>query len=216
MTKVDLDLYPPNFRPNPSSSSLPPPPSPEDEFEFEIPDAKNYEKQMVKKLDSNTLMAMKKLAYYVATVGLSFEESCELVRYEPEEVNTLIQSHPYIGRYLRLKEIEFKKDLLKILSLQAKDNKNEKWAEWMLRSRFPEEFGTPKQRNSGSSEDEVTKSLTAMLHTIRKDGQGNTLVEEKKMLRMINNGNGLATDELADETKAKAKEVKALVFEALK
>jgi len=190
-----------------------------DEFELEIPDSKNYEKQMLKSLPAQTLLAMKKLAYYIATVGLSFEDSCELIRYEPEEVRELIKTKPAIGRYLRLKEIELKKDLLKIISLQAKEQKNDKWAEWVLRSRYPEEFGTSKQKNTGNENDDVMKSLTAMMQTIRRDANGNMLVEEKRITQVLGNNKnpkiGAGLRDLGDKDLTEAKEAKKLIFSAL-
>jgi len=190
-----------------------------DEFELEIPDSKNYEKQMLKSLPAQTLLAMKKLAYYIATVGLSFEDSCELIRYEPEEVRELIKTKPAIGRYLRLKEIELKKDLLKIISLQAKEQKNDKWAEWVLRSRYPEEFGTSKQKNTVNENDDVMKSLTAMMQTIRRDANGNMLVEEKRITQVLGNNKnpkiGAGLRDLGDKDLTEAKEAKKLIFSAL-
>lgn len=194
-------------------SSLPPSEAEGEGEEFSIPDDKNYEKMMIKNLKPEILSAMKRLGYYLATIGLSIDEACELVRITPDELKELLEAHPYIKKYLRLKEIELKKDLLKILSTQAKQNKNEKWAEWMLVSKYPQEFGGGKKKAGDG--DKAAELMGAMLQTVRQDNMGNTLVE-KKSLVMLNSGAGLAGNDEEATRDADIKKVKQTINDLLK
>jgi len=193
-------------------SSVPPLEADEETgVDFTIPEDRNYERLMAKSLNEHEISAMKRLGYYLATIGLPIEEACELVRITPEELKALLEKHPYVRKYLRVKEIELKKDLLKILALQAKQNKNEKWAEWMLASKYPQEFGSGKKKQV---EDEGAKMMGAMLQTIRQDNTGNTLVE-KKALVMVNNGAGLAGIDGATSEAAEIKQMKQTINDLL-
>ena len=184
----------------------------DDDYEIEIPREKNYELLITENLNPLQVNQLKKIGYYISATGLSLEDACELVRLDPEELKSLLKEHAYVGKYLRVKDIELKKNLLKIMSTQALQNKNEKWAESMLKIKYPEEYSDSKKKGG----DEATKMMGLMLETIRGGNQENTLVE-KKSLVMINTGAGMAGVEIGtEEGKNKKKAVERQVQELLK
>lgn len=103
--------------------------------------ASRYSEPMVKRF--------KRLAYELATVGLPLDDACLVVGLDEEKVRHLIDTDDAVKRLITLKDLEYKRGLLKVVSIKAKDD--EKLSMWMLERRYPDEFN-PKKGSGGGGE----------------------------------------------------------------
>jgi hypothetical protein len=119
------------------------------------------------------LKIIKKIAYYTSKVGLSLEESCMLVDFDLEKFKEEMTLEPLIGKIITIKQLEYKKDLLYTLSSKAR-NGDDKLAQWLLASKYPEEYGEKKKGTPG----EGTDFMFEAIRFIKKNGSNAPLIDE--------------------------------------
>ena len=161
-----------------------------------LADERNYEKQMAEKLSKEEVHALKRLGYYLSEIGMDFTEACVLVRYEPEEMKALIEANDFVMKWIRLKEMILKKNLMKTVSYQAINLKNEKLATWMLEKKYSE-FSRKPSKDTG---EDGLKLIGAMVQTVR-DSKNNGLVSEKKSIVFMKRDSENANEDKIDEVK---------------
>ena len=151
----------------------PPKEKPLDEIETEALELSltSLEEQAKRELSGMLLKAVKKIAYYLSKVGLSLDEACMLVDIDVDKFREEIKLHPIISKIIRMKELEYKKDLLYTLSSKARSG-DDKLATWLLERRHPEEFGDKKAKPDSGTHDLVLEAIKF----IQGNGDNNPLV----------------------------------------
>lgn len=159
------------------AAPLPPEPSEAqietESLELEL-QSNSLEAQAKEKLKPETVRIVKKIAYYIAKVGLPLNEACMLVDVDFVKFQEQMKLEPLIDKIIKMKELEYKKDLLYSLSQRARDGNDSDLAQWLLEKRYPKEFGSAKKREDGGSGDFLLEAI----EFIQKNGSSNNLVNE--------------------------------------
>lgn len=133
----------------------------------------SLEEQAREKLKPEIIRIIKKIAYYTAKVGLPLNEACLLVNVNYEKFKEDMKLEPLIGKIITIKELEYKKDLLHVLTQKARSG-DDKLAQWLLEKKFPEEYGDRKKPQGDNNEDIIFEAI----QFIRRNGDNNPLVSE--------------------------------------
>lgn len=151
----------------------------------------SVERQLAEILPASMLKPIKRIAYYIAKVGLPVHEACQIVGYELAQFKKMTVKYPLILRLVEMKSLEYKKDLLTTISTKARDSGDDKLALWLLERRFPEEFNPKKGGNPGEGED----LLGMAIEFIQRSGDGSPLVTERSgKAFVLKKGNATAAD----------------------
>lgn len=143
----------------------------ETEMEFE-----SVEAQLSEKFSTDFVKILKRLAYEVAVVGLSEKEACLLVNFDYVKLVSLKEENEIVKRLFEMKSLEYKRGLMKTLSERARRG-DEKLAQWLLESKFPEEFNRRKGVGGGGGEG-GEDLLGAAVEFIQKSTAPDGLVKE--------------------------------------
>lgn len=135
------------------------------------------EKKILAELPAELVHTLQRLSYYLASVGLEFDEACRIVRCAPETMRAHIAQYPIIQELIDLKELRYKTDLIKTISHKAIEGKDDKLAQWLLERRFPGEFNPKKGSGAGGGESDVDLLGIAM-EFIQKTGDSTPLIKE--------------------------------------
>lgn len=141
-----------------------------DELELQ---STSLEEQAKKELTPHMIKVLKKIAYYTSKVGLTLSESCALVDIDYDKFQEEMKITPIISKVIKMKELEYKKDLMYTISQRAKSG-DDKLAQWLLERRYPEEFGMKKSPGGGDGEDIFLQAFAM----IRKRGDTNLINPE--------------------------------------
>ena len=158
----------------------------------------SLEEQAKKELTPHMIKVLKKIAYYTSKVGLTLPESCALVDIDYAKFQEEIKQTPIIGKVIKMKELEYKKDLMYTISQRAKSG-DDKLAQWLLERRYPDEFGA-KKAPPGDGEDIFVQAFAM----IRKGG-GNSLVNENAGKAMIMTRTQVAAEERKEHRDTQAR-----------
>lgn len=122
------------------------------------------------KLTDYQIKIIKAIGHTISSTGLPLEEACLLARISKFELEEWSKWVPEIKTYVRLKQVEYKFSLLKIINNQAKENADVKMATWLLEKNFAEEFDTSYKRElaklNQTQEDDV---LDVVMAFVRKN-----------------------------------------------
>ncbi len=151
----------------------------------------SLEAQAQKELTPQMIKILKKIAYYTSKVGLTLSESCALVDIDHEKFKKDIEMFPIIGKVIKMKELEYKKDLMYTISQKAKSG-DDKLAQWLLERRYPDEFGAKKTQPLG--DEDIFFQAFAM---IRKSG-GNTLINPEAGRAIVVTKDAVYTEKKVD------------------
>lgn len=137
--------------------------------------APSLQKELEEKYNDEFVRLLSAFAYEIAVVGLSIQEACIFVGIDYEKLALLIESDPLIKRLILTKDIEYKRDLMKVLSEKARTD--DKTSTWLLERRFPDEFNPRKGsgKNSGDGDDLVGLAVKF----IQESGDNQPLVTKK-------------------------------------
>jgi len=141
-----------------------------------LADQKKIDEKLKTEFPPEFVQVLKRLAYYLSTVGLDFTEACTMIRFDPKDMEAKIKEFPIIQEMIDLKELEYKVSLIKTVSGKAIDGKDEKLAQWLLERRFPSEFNPKK--GTGASIHEPGQELAAVVEFIQKSNDSSPLVKE--------------------------------------
>ena len=145
------------------------PPSTLDETEQEFA---SIEEEMLDTFAPKFVKMIKRLVYEVATVGLSEEEACVIVNYDYAKLTELKKKHNIVRRLFDMKNLEYKRGLMKTLSNKAR-NGDEKLSQWLLESRYPNEFNRRKGGGGGGEgggDDLLGQAIEFIQKTTATDG----------------------------------------------
>lgn len=174
----------------------PPAPPTETEIEagaLELP-SESLEEQAKQKFAPSFFKALKKIAYYTAQVGLPLDEACTLVDLDFEEFQEARKMEPLIDKIIRMKELQYKKDMLHVVVQKARSG-DEKLAQWLLEKKYPEEYGQKKKQTDDSGD-----ILFEAIRFIRRNSDQNPLVQPAGGIPVIvkKSENKLLTERIDD------------------
>lgn len=135
--------------------------------------SQSLEEQARTKLKPEMIRLIKKIAYYTAKVGLPLNEACLLVDIDYDKFQEEMKLEPLIKKIITMKELEYKKDLLHVLTQKARSG-DDKLAQWLLEKKFPDEYGDKKKPQGNGNEDIIFEAI----QFIRRNGDNNPLVSE--------------------------------------
>jgi len=133
----------------------------------------SLESQASEELPIEYLIKLKKIAYFIAIVGLNRKDSLKIVDISEDEFLKIIENYPIFGKVVEIKELQYKKDLILTLSKKARDG-DDKLALDILTARYPKEFG--KGRRSNENED---NTLSDAIEFIQQTGDSSPLIKEE-------------------------------------
>lgn len=128
-----------------------------DQFEL---DSISLEKKLQERFPADFLSLIKKIANEVASVGLTEKEACMICDLDYARFTALKQNEPLIRQLFERKNLEYKRILLKPLSDKAKTD--DKLAQWLLESRFPDDFNKKKRNNPDDGMDVMGEIITVI------------------------------------------------------
>ena len=138
-------------------------------------DQKKFEKKISTMFPPEFVETIKRLSYYLSTVGLDFAEACMMIRFDPKDMALKIKEFPIIQELIDFKELEYKVSLIKAVSKKAVDG-DDKLAQWLLERRFPNEFNPKK--GSGTIERDPGQELAAVVEFIQRSNDSTPLIKE--------------------------------------
>lgn len=119
----------------------------------------------------------RRLAYEITVIGMQIQEACIIVGIEYEKLVAMMQDDPIIERLIRTKDLEYKRRLLKTVSIKAKTD--DRLAMGLLQARYPDEFNPRKGAQRGDGEPGSEDLLGLAIEFIQKSGDSTPLVTEK-------------------------------------
>lgn len=120
---------------------------------------------------------LKTIASAIGKDGLQLNEACMIANVSTDTFRQMAEKFPIIQRVISIKEIEYKHMLLRALSKRARSG-DDKVSQWLLESRYPEEFGSKRQRK-GSDDSDL---LGAAISFIQESGDRDHLVRKEVRL----------------------------------
>ena len=117
------------------------------------------------------------ICYEISHVGLPVQEACMLWDTNYEYFLSLMERDPLIKQLIEKKTLEYKRELLRILSATVRQGKNEKLAMDILQARFPDEFNRRKGAGNGS-ETESNNIVVNAIQFVQNSGDSATLINK--------------------------------------
>lgn len=157
-----------------TKSSLPP-----TEFdEFLISKELNtIEKRIADQFPPELVEVLKKISYQVAEIGLTERESCLINDYSHETFLKLKDRYPVVVELMEIKDLEYKKSLLKHISKKAQEG-DDKVAQWLLMARYGDEFNL-KKGTGNNNNDRGDDLIAAGIEFVREHGDSDNLVTKE-------------------------------------
>lgn len=118
---------------------------------------------------------LKKIAYEIGVVGLTESEACMISDYPHEKFISLKQQYPMIQKLVEVKDLEYKRNLLK--SISARAGNDDKVAMWLLEAKYPAEFN--RKRGNGGGEKDPQDLVGAAIEFVRKSSNNGGLISEE-------------------------------------
>lgn len=143
-----------------------------DETDLEI---ESLESQLLEIFNEKFVKVLKRLVYEIAQVGLSEKEACLLMNFDYDKLVALKAQYPVVQRLFDMKQLQYKRDLLKTISSKARAS-DDKLAQWLLESKYPEEFN--KRKGAGGEGGGGEDLLGTAIEFVRKTSSGGVIKEE--------------------------------------
>lgn len=131
--------------------------------------------QMKKELTPENSSAMNLICMLIGKDGLKLDEACKVANIEVDSLKQLIDKHPIIAKVIAIKESEYKHMLLRQMSVRARSG-DDKVAQWLLETRYPEEFG-PKKKGQGGG-DNGMDFVAQAVSFIQENGDNSPIVKK--------------------------------------
>jgi len=166
----------------------------EDDFDIR---AGALESQIAEKYPEEWVTIFKRLAYEIAVIGLPLSEACMIVSVDQEKLAILMKNDPLVERLIKTKDLEYKRALLKTVSIKAKND--DKVSQWLLQARYPDEFN-PRKGSAGAGGD-TNDLLGVAIEFVQKSGDSSPLVTERSgkitMVKRTTEQNKSVTERIA-------------------
>lgn len=147
--------------------------NPMDEFASAI---SRVEDEVEAQFPAELMRVLKKIAYEVGVVGLTEAEACMISDYPHATFIALKQQYPIVARLMEVKDLEYKRNLLK--SISARAGTDDKVAMWLLEAKYPSEFNRRKGSSKGDG-DNGEDMVGLALEFVRKSGDAGGLIREE-------------------------------------
>lgn len=148
--------------------------NPLDEFTQAI---SRVEDEVEKQFPADLTRVLKKIAYEVGVVGLTEAEACMISDYSHEKFVALKAQYPIVQRLMEVKDLEYKRNLLK--SISARAGTDDKVAMWLLEAKYPTEFNRRKGAGGGKDDKDPADLVGAAIEFVRKSSGANGLISEE-------------------------------------
>ena len=135
----------------------------------------NTQKKIADIFSPEMVKVFMRVAHEISETGLSEKEAVLVSGYNYKKFQYLKEKFPVVQELIDLKDVEYKRDLLRNISRRAKQN-DDKVAQWLLEARYPTEFN--KRKGSQMGDDGGESMLAAAISFVRKTGDRNSLVSE--------------------------------------
>lgn len=167
--------------------------------EFLIPkEIATIEKRIEEQFPQQLVKILSNISYQVAEIGLSEKEACLISDYPHDMFVKLKERYSIVVELMSVKDLEYKKSLLKHISKKAKDG-DDKVAQWLLMAKYGDEYNLKK--GTGKNDEGDDANLVAMgLEFVRTHGDANDMVTKESGRAFIikKGGNREKKDSLAD------------------
>lgn len=137
----------------------------------------SLEEEAKKELPERELHMMRLISFRIAKNGMTAEEACYLEGIDYDFINGLITKYPIISKIIRVKELEFKSKLLRNVANKAFSG-DDKLAQWLLEKRYPEEYGSNKNRPRDPEESDL---VATAINFVQESGDNTPLVNRKSV-----------------------------------
>jgi len=136
---------------------------PQDDLNIMLPD---IERVAGETLPKTILRAVRAISHLMLHSGVSFSEACTLVGVDEKKFITIQKDYPIIDRVFKVKELQYKKNLMNPVIEKAKTDP--KLALELLELRFPEEF-SKKKRAQGDGVNIIENAIQFIQQTSSND-----------------------------------------------
>lgn len=136
--------------------------------------SESLEAEAVKLLNENDFKLLQNIAVSIGQDGMTLQEACQLVNVEYDHMKELATKYPVIKKIISLKELEYKRSLMRSLSRKARTG-DDKIATYLLETRYPEEFGKKKGGGEGGKD-----MLDEAVSFIQQNGDNTPLIANNR------------------------------------
>ncbi len=133
--------------------------------------SESLEAEAKKVLSENQVKLLQMIAVSIGQDGMTVQEACQLVNINYEEFKEQALKFPVIQKVISLKELEYKRSLMKALSKRARAG-DDKVASWILETRYPDEFGKKKSGDADKGADLLGQAVAF----IQENGDSDSLI----------------------------------------
>ena len=137
--------------------------------------SRSIESELSERYTPDMVKLFKRLSYELSVIGLPLEDACLIVGLEYDKMTDLIAKDETVARLIKLKDLQYKRGLLSVVSKHAKGD--EKTSLWMLERRYPEEFNVKKGQGGGKGDGD--DHLRTAITFIQMGGDNTPLVAKK-------------------------------------
>lgn len=140
-------------------------------------EAQSLEAEAVKALSETEYANLKSICVAIGKDGMTVEEACTLANIPHTQLIALAEKHPIIQKIITLKELEYKRSLIKALSAKARAG-DDKIATWLLERRYPGEFASGKKKG-GDADSPGDTGFGEVIAFIQEHGDSRGIIERR-------------------------------------
>ena len=138
----------------------------------------NIQSEIAKIFPEEVVKIIMKIAHEISVIGLSEKEAVLISGYDYSVFQEMKKKHPLVQQLIELKDLQYKRDLLKNLSNKGK-NSDDKVAQWLLEARYPNEYNKRKGGGGKGSPEDGGGMIAAAIEFVKKTGDSNGMVGEE-------------------------------------
>lgn len=113
---------------------------PEESRDNNAASLKNILEIIESKITKAELKAVQEIGLAIGKVGMNLTDACFRARLTRDEMDEIIEKCPEVQTYFHLKQVEYKYELLKVVTHHATETKDVKIAMWLLEKQYGEEY----------------------------------------------------------------------------
>lgn len=145
----------------------------------ETPEMATLYAVLEKSLTPQQQKLVKAIGFAIGATGISIPDACIRSKVPVADMRVLMEQIPEVAEYFQLKQIEYKYQLLKIITNKATQEGDVKLAMWLLEKQYANEFDSSVKKDiekmkRGNDEDVVEMAIL----TIRRNNANSVPVNE--------------------------------------
>lgn len=134
------------------------------------------------KLTMAQLKVVKEIGYTISKSGLALGDAALLAHTSLDEINEWSNEVPELTSYFRLKTLQYKFNLLKIINDQAIGNADVKQATWLLEQHFASDYNPGIKKEMAKLQRGDGEDLMAMaISFVRRSSEEKTPIQARKV-----------------------------------